>query len=177
MSGEGLRDAASELALRLRGFRPLRAALRLEMGHGVRVDGRVWLPGPGRVRIGDGVRLAGRRSAIELRAHSGGVIILEDGAVLEDGASIEATSCVRIGARAHIGAFCKIIDNHFHNVTGPRAGRPEAVPVEVGADAIVGPRAVLLPGAWMGEGACLGSASVLSFRLPAGAVFPGALRA
>jgi acetyltransferase-like isoleucine patch superfamily enzyme len=86
---------------------------------------------------------------------------------------VEATRSVRIGARARIGAFCKIIDNHFHRAAGDRRERPEPVPVVVGADAIVGPRAVILPGAEMGEGAILGPATVLSFRLPAGTRFPG----
>jgi acetyltransferase-like isoleucine patch superfamily enzyme len=172
-----LRSALTHLALRLRRFGPLPAALRLELGRGVRVEGRVWLPGPGRVRIGNGVRLVATRSPIELRAHEGGEIVLEDGVVIEDGTSIEATSVVRIGAGARIGPFCKIIDNHFHLPVGHRLDRPESVAVTVGPDAIVGPRAVLLPGAEMGAGSMLGATTVLSFRLPAGATFPGAIRA
>jgi maltose O-acetyltransferase len=84
---------------------------------------------------------------------------------------------VHVGARAHIGPLCKIIDNHFHRVTGRRIDRPEGVPVELGPDSIIGPRAVILPGASMGAGAWLGPACVLSFRLPAGAALSGALHA
>jgi maltose O-acetyltransferase len=123
------------------------------------------------------VRLDGRRCPIELHAHEGGAIVIEDDVVVEGGVSIEATVGVRIGARARIGSFCKIIDNHFHRVTGSRTDRPAGIPVEIGADAIVGPRAVILPGASMGAGAWLGPVSVLSFWLPAGAAFPGALHA
>jgi acetyltransferase-like isoleucine patch superfamily enzyme len=164
--------SARRLGLRLRHFEPPHVALRVELGADVHVEGRVWLPGTGRVRIGRGVRLVGLRAAIELRAHEGGEIVVDDGVLIEDGASVEATSCVRIGAGARIGAFCKIIDNHFHHTLGNRSERPPAVPVVIGADAIVGLRAVLLPGAELGDRASLGPAAVLSFRLPAGARFP-----
>jgi len=136
------------------------------------VRGRVWIPGEGRLRIGRGVRLVGRRAAVELRAHEGGEIIIEDGVLIEDGTSVEATRSVRIGAGARIGPFCKIIDNHFHPTVGDRDERPEPVAVSIGEGAIIGPRSVILPGADVGAGAWLGPAQVLSFRLPAGAEFP-----
>jgi acetyltransferase-like isoleucine patch superfamily enzyme len=177
MHASGPRSAAKELALRLRALRPLREGMRVELGCGVQVQGRVWVPGPGVVRLGDRVRLDGRRCAIELRAHPGGEIVIDEDVVIEGGASIEATIGVHVGARAHIGPLCKIIDNHFHRVTGRRIDRPEGVPVELAPDSIIGPRAVILPGASMGAGAWLGPACVLSFRLPAGAAFSGALHA
>ena len=82
--------------------------------------GHVWVPGPGPIRIGRGVRLVGRRAPIELKAHEGGEIVIGDGVLIEDGTSIEATRSVRIGAHARIGPFCKIIDNHFHRTVGDR---------------------------------------------------------
>jgi acetyltransferase-like isoleucine patch superfamily enzyme len=173
-----LRASIRRLAFRVRWFGPLGAALRVDLGRDVRVEGRVWLPGPGRVRIGNDVRLLATRSTIELRAHEGGEIVLEDGVVIEDGTSIEATSTVRIGARTRIGPFCKIMDNHFHSPTADhRLERPKPVPVIVGPDVVLGPRAVLLPGAEVGANALLGPASVLSFKLPAGATFPGPIHA
>jgi acetyltransferase-like isoleucine patch superfamily enzyme len=165
--------AISRLALRMVHFEPLRAAWRIELGPDVVVQGRVWLPGEGRVRVGRGVRFVGLRAAIELRAHEGGEIVVEDDVVIEDGASVEATSRLVIGARTRVGAFCKIMDNHFHRSQGDRFERPPAVPVVIGADATIGPRAVILPGAELGDGASLGPATVLSFHLPAGTVFPG----
>jgi acetyltransferase-like isoleucine patch superfamily enzyme len=152
-------------------FRPWTAAVELGEVH---VEGRIWLPGSGKVRIGDGVRLLARRAAIELRAHSGAEIVIADDVLIEDGTSIEATSSVRIGERARIGAFCKIIDNHFHRPgQGDRFERPTPVPVVIGPDALIGPHAVLLPGAEVGAGAAVGAGAVLSFRLAPGAVFLG----
>jgi acetyltransferase-like isoleucine patch superfamily enzyme len=144
-------------------FRPIMAALRIELEDGVNVEGAVWAPGSGRINIARGVRFRARRAPIELYAHRGAEIWIEEGAVIEAGASIEATRCVRIGEGAHIGAFAKIIDNNFHSTTGDRNERPDAVPVAVG-------RAVLLPGADIGEGARVGANRVVSFPLPAGSV-------
>lgn len=117
------------------------------------------------------MQLMARRAAIELRAHRGAQIVIEDGVIIEDGVSIEATESVSIGTRARIGAFCKIIDNHFHDLVR-RFERPRATPVVVGPDAIVGPRSVVLPGASLGAGAALGPAVVLSWPLPAGHTYP-----
>ena len=157
---------------RLLRFHPWRPKCRLELGD-AHVEGRIWLRGTGRVQIGRGVRLIARGAAIELHAHAGGEIVIEDGVLIEHGTSIEATQSVRIGARSRIGPFCKIIDNHFHQTQDHRLGRPPSVPVVVGPDAIVGAHAVLLPGAELGQGAAVGPAAVLSFRLPAGCIFPG----
>jgi acetyltransferase-like isoleucine patch superfamily enzyme len=173
MLGWSFKVAAGQLAARLFRFRPLPAAWRVEMAGRVDVRGRVWLPGGGRVRIGRDVVLHGRRAPIELHAYEGGEIVLEDGAVVEDGVSIEATRSVRVGARARLATFCKIMDNNFHRTTGDRNERPQPVPVAIGACALVGPRAVLLPGAGLGEGAKLGPSQVLSFRLPPGEELPG----
>jgi acetyltransferase-like isoleucine patch superfamily enzyme len=164
--------SAVRVANRLLRFQPWPATYHLELGD-AHVEGRIWLPGDGRVRIGHGARLIARCAAIELRAYRGAEIVIEDGAVIEDGTSIEATASVRIGARAHIGRFCKIIDNHFHRTTGDRHERPESVPITIGADAVVGAHAVLVPGAEVGEGAWVGPSAVLSRRLPPQAVFPG----
>jgi acetyltransferase-like isoleucine patch superfamily enzyme len=176
MRALSLSATAGRTALRWRHFRPWHAALRLELAD-AHVEGYVWLPGSGRVRIGSGVRLLARQADIELRAHAGAEIIIEDGVLIEDGASIEATESVRIGAGARIGAFCKIIDNQFHATVGNRFSRPTSVPIIVGPAASVGARAVLLPGAELGAGAAVGPGSVVSFRLAPRAAFPGTMRA
>jgi acetyltransferase-like isoleucine patch superfamily enzyme len=151
---------------------PLLGAWRLEQEGDLDVQGRVWVPGPGRIRIGRAVRLVGRRAAIELKAHEGGEIVIGDGVVIEDGTSIEATLSVRIGARARIGPFCKIIDNHFHKTVGDRYVRPEAVAIAIGEDAVVGPRAMILPGGGLGDRAWLGPGQVLALCLAAGDELP-----
>jgi acetyltransferase-like isoleucine patch superfamily enzyme len=130
------------------------------------VEGTVWLTGPGEVVIGNRVRLLARRAPIELRAHAGGLIRLEDDAVIEAGVSIEATRFVRVGRHARIGPFCKVIDNDFHRTTGDRAQRPDPVPVVVGEGAAVGPRAILLPGTVLGARSMIAAGRVVSSRVP-----------
>jgi acetyltransferase-like isoleucine patch superfamily enzyme len=144
--------------------RPLTAVFRIDLGRGVDIQGRVWVPGEGRVHLGRGVQLRGRRAPIELRAHEGAEIRLGDGVTVEAGASIEATQRVEIGARVSIGAFAKIIDNHYHHPVGDRTKRPPSVPIFIGEDAIIGPRAILLPGARVAAGAVVGAGQVLSSR-------------
>jgi acetyltransferase-like isoleucine patch superfamily enzyme len=172
MRASSIAAVASRLATRFLRFQPWLATRHLELGD-AHVEGRIWLPGAGRVRIGHGARLIARRAAIELRAYRGAEIVIEDGVVIEDGTSIEATASVRIGPRARIGPFCKIMDNHFHRTTGDRFQTPDPIPVVIGADAVVGARAVLLPGAEVGAFAAVGPSAVLSIRLPPRAVFPG----
>ena len=145
-------------------LRPLGAAWRVEMGPDVEVEGRLFLPGKGRVHLGRGVRLRGRRAPIELRAHDGAEIWLGEGVTIDAGASIEATERVEVAARTSIGAFSKLIDNHYHRATGNRAERPPPVPIYVGEGATIGPRAILLPGARVRAGGTVGAGEVLSSR-------------
>ena len=158
-----LKKRFSAIRARLR-IRPLSAALRTEMAPEVIIEGRVWIPGEGRVRLGHGVRLRARRAPIELRAHAGAEISLGDAVTVEAGASIEATRRIDIGARASIGSFAKILDNHYHRTVGDRQERPPGVPNSIGEDARVGPRAILLPGARLAAGTVVGAGEVLSRR-------------
>jgi acetyltransferase-like isoleucine patch superfamily enzyme len=142
-----------------------------QAGRGSLVLGRVWIRGKGNVRLGDGVILDGRYQAIELHAlEKEAEIVLGDGVFVDGGVSIEAVVSVRIGARTRIGAFAKIIDNHFHPLLGNRHTRPPSVPVIIGEDADIGPRAILLAGAQVGNGGAVGPAAVITRRMvvPAG---------
>jgi acetyltransferase-like isoleucine patch superfamily enzyme len=141
---------------------------RARVADGVELEGVVWTPGTGHLRIGARVRLLGDQAPIELYAHEAGAIELGEDVVVEAGVSIEATSSVRIGARTRLGAFCKIIDNHFHQAVGDRHARPEPVPIEIGADVVIGPHAILLPGAEIGSGVHVRPRAVVSSRLPCG---------
>jgi acetyltransferase-like isoleucine patch superfamily enzyme len=150
-------------AARLR-IRPLTAALRVELGPDVQIEGRLWIPGTGRIHIGRGVRFRARRAPIELRAHDGGEIWIDDGVVVEAGASIEATERIEIGAGVSIGSFAKIMDNHYHRTVGDRNERPRGIPISIGKDALIGPRAILLPGASLADRAVVAPGEVLSIR-------------
>ncbi len=147
-------------------FRPWGAALRLESGPDLDVRGVVWLRGGGRIHIGRGVRLLAERAPIELHAHTGSVVRLDDDVVVEGGASIEATVSIHIGARATVGSFCKLMDNDFHAAVGDRHARTPGLPILVGEDVVIGPRAILLRGAEVGSRARVAPGAVVSFRVP-----------
>jgi acetyltransferase-like isoleucine patch superfamily enzyme len=148
------------------------AIRRLRLRAAASVDGRpivlgaVLVRGAGRVTVGDGVRFEATVAPIELHAGERAEIVLGRGAVVEAGCSIEALRSVRIGEGARLGAFVKILDNHFHSRAGDRNSRPPSAPVIVEENAVIGPHAVLLPGAHIGRGARIGAGAVVSRRVP-----------
>jgi acetyltransferase-like isoleucine patch superfamily enzyme len=136
------------------------------LGKSVRVHGRVWVHGRGRVIVGDEVVLDARDAPIELHAHRGAVITIGRGALIESGTSLEATARIVVGAGAKLRAFSKVMDNNFHPLD--RENRlPPSRPVSIGAMATLGPRAILLPGAWVGPGATVPPGTVVSRRFGA----------
>jgi acetyltransferase-like isoleucine patch superfamily enzyme len=155
-------------------LRPLGSVRRIEIDPEAIVEGIVWLPGSGKVTISRGARLLGGRAPIELRADAGGSLFIGEDVTVESGVSIEATKSVHIGTGARIGAFAKILDNNFHSVQGDRSARPEASPVAIGVGAVVGPRAIVLPGSVIGARSRVGPGRVVSFHIPAGSVLGGA---
>ena len=134
-------------------------------GEGVKVQGPVSCSGKGVVRLGAGVELRATTAPIHLLAQEGAEIVLGDGVVVEAGCSIEAVQSVRVGDRARLEAFSKVLDNHFHQL-GDHLSRPPSRPVVVEEDAVIGPRAILLPGAHVGRGARVGPATIISRRTP-----------
>jgi acetyltransferase-like isoleucine patch superfamily enzyme len=136
------------------------------VGQSTTVRGSVWVRGEGKVHVGERVVLDARAAPIELHAHKGAEIHLGPGVEIEGGASLEALTRITIGAGAKLGAYSKIMDNHFHSlVEEERHGRrPGSRPVSVGEWAEVGARAILLPGAWVGSGAVVPPGAVVSRR-------------
>ncbi len=144
-----------------------------EVGPGTLAHGRLYIRGGGRIRLGARVVLDGRRTPIELHVGAGAELVIDDDVHIEGGTSIEALQRVHIGARSHVGGFCKILDNHFHQVNGNRLERPSSVPVEVDEEVVLGARSILLPGAHVGAGTVVHSGTVVSRRFPPGVELSG----
>jgi amino acid adenylation domain-containing protein len=161
-----LRDASVSLA----------SAIKLRrcaaVGSGSRVIGRVWIHGEGRVVLGERVLLDGTHAPIELHPSAGAEIVIGDDVVVEGGASIEATRAVRIGARTHVGAFCKIMDTHFHELAGGYEALPPQ-PLVVEEDVNLGAHAILTAGARVGKGTIVEARTVLGRSIGAGLVATG----
>jgi acetyltransferase-like isoleucine patch superfamily enzyme len=145
----------------------------IEVAAGARLLGQIRFTGPGLVRIGAGSRLDGRLAGIDLRAGPGAELLLGEGVVVEEGVSIEALQSVEVGARCRLGAFSKILDNNLHLVEGDREAAPDSYPVRLEEDVTLGPRAIILPGAYLGRGTRVRPGAVFSHRSPAGAEVVG----
>jgi acetyltransferase-like isoleucine patch superfamily enzyme len=143
------------------------------VGAGSRALGHIWIHGEGQVEIGANVVLDGRVAPIELRTAKGGRLIIGDGVRIDGGSSLEAEGRIELRARVHVQGYAKIIDNHFHNITGNRHDRPPPGEVVLEEDAIICTGAILLPGAWVGQGARVGARAVLSKRIPPGVTVSG----
>jgi acetyltransferase-like isoleucine patch superfamily enzyme len=125
--------------------------------------GRVWIHGEGEVFVDEDVILDARWAPIELHAAKGARITIGRGARIDAGASLEALTSITVGAGATLGAFCKIMDNHFHQIDRDHR-LPPSRPVSIGAGAVVGERAILLPGASVANGATVPPGAVVTRR-------------
>ena len=130
------------------------------------VHGTVWIHGDGEVSVGEDVVLDGRWAPIELHATKDASIVIGRGVRIASGASLEAVARITIGAGATLGAFSKVMDNHFHQIHRDHR-LPPSRPVTVGAGATIGERAILLPGAAVGPGAVVPAGAVVSRRIGA----------
>lgn len=131
------------------------------LGRDVRLHGRVWIHGGGKVEIRDRAWIDATDLPVELHAEPDGEIIIGEGAEIGGGASIEATTRVLIGDGARLGRLCKVLDNNFHETSGDWNQRPPSQPVEIGAGSIIGDRAILLPGAYVKPGATVAPGAVV----------------
>jgi acetyltransferase-like isoleucine patch superfamily enzyme len=143
------------------------------VGTGVHVTGRVWIHGKGRITIGDRVSLDGSTTPIELHADVGAEIMIGDDVSIEGGSSIEATHAVVIGARTHVGMYCKIMDSHYHSLSD-RYQRPPSRALIVEEDVRLGPHVILTSGAHIGRGTVVGARTVVGRAINGGVVLRGA---
>lgn len=153
-------------------FERLTSRLKLlrctRVGSGVRVYGRVWAHGGGTIEVGPNVVLDAREAPIELRAAPNGVLSLGEGTTIMGGASLEAEGRVTIGARVRVGSFTKVLDTHFHSLTGDRTARPPPGAVVIEDDVVIETHAIVLPGAHLEAGSSVAARAVIGKRVPKG---------
>jgi len=137
------------------------------------VLGRVWIHGGGRIALGDGVVLDGHTAPIELHVQRGAVLSIGDGTRIEGGTSIEAQVMISIGPGCRLGAYTKLIDNHFHPVHGDRRKRPPSTPLVLEEQVTLESRVIVLPGAYLNRGAVVRAGSVVSRSVAAGTTVGG----
>ncbi len=139
-----------------------------KVGKRVKVLGRVWVHGDGEVELGDDVVLDARAAPIEIRTAKGGKLTLGDGVRVEGGASLESEGRLVIGRGVTVRPFAKIIDNHFHPLTGDRNQRAPPGEVVLEDGVVIEAGAIVLPGAHVGAGSLVAPRAVVSKRVPPG---------
>ena len=142
------------------------------VGSDLRAQGRLWVHGGGEIEVGDRVFLDARSAPIELHVRSGGKLEIGDDVYIGGGTSIEVRQAIVIGDRVRIGPFCKLLDNHQHRI-GDRLDRPPSQAVVVEAEAELGARVILLPGARVGRRTLVQSRSVITRRVPPDVIMAG----
>ena len=132
-----------------------------------RANGRPRIANRGAITVGDDVVINSSLAPVELETGSAGRIELGDDVFLNFGTRICADRRVRIGRNVAIGPYSTISDRPLAGT-----GAPEGT-IEIGPDAWLGARVVVLAGAVIGAGATVTAGSVVAGRIPPGAVAGG----
>jgi acetyltransferase-like isoleucine patch superfamily enzyme len=170
------RLALRELAALTRGhlcrLRCRVTGVRFQAGRNLRIEGRLDVRGPGRVILGNDVRIA---MTVTPWTHAPeAVIVIGDNSYV-NGASFGCRREIRIGANAILGR-CFIMDTDFHSVRADR--HSEDAPVRDAAVLLdeniwVGAQAGILPGTRIGKNSVVGFGAVCSGSYPSDVVIAG----
>jgi acetyltransferase-like isoleucine patch superfamily enzyme len=142
------------------------------VGKRAQVRGTPYVSNRGSIVIGDDFRFGSSPSQSHLITTPGALIDIGDRVVISFGAAISAQREVRIGDDTEIGPFAVIMDADFHRADD-RSQQGEMGPIRVGKGVQIGARVTILRGSEIGDGARIASGSMVSGKVPAGAVYGG----
>ncbi len=146
--------------------------IRFSAGRGFRVQGRLIVRGPGRVRFGDDVRVG---MTVTPWTHTADALIDVGHETFLNGTRFGCARSISIGRRC-ILADVSILDTNFHSTRADR--HDPAAPVKVAAVALddnvwVASGAGLLPGTRIGRNSVVGFGAVVSGDFPADVIIAG----
>jgi acetyltransferase-like isoleucine patch superfamily enzyme len=155
-------------------LRARRSGGRLRIGRGLRAGVRLDVRGPGRVEIGDDVRLepvpGDRLSFVTIYTHAPDAVVrIGDRASLY-AARISCRFAVEVGSDV-LMEDAAITDTDFHSI-GPLRGEPEGESLErcrvvIGNCVALGARSIVTKGVHIGDGSVIAPGAVVTRHLPA----------
>ena len=136
---------------------------KADLGARVRVSGRPRVVVGGTMRIGDGVQLYSTLARSEFVADVGATLEVGRKTLINFGTSVVALERVSIGADCHIGPYCLILDNAFHELAPDRRlERPASHPITIEDNVWLGARVIVMPGVTIGRDSVVGAGSVVT---------------
>lgn len=145
---------------------------RIRIPRSVRLRGRAWIGGGGRITLGERVRINGDTVRVELVAWPRGHLSIGEGTCINYGTTISAHQSVYIGRDSMIGQYAIINDNDYHDLEH-RYQTPPSQPVVLEDRVWLGARVIVLPGVRIGHDSVISAGSVVTRDIPAGCIAAG----
>ncbi len=133
------------------------------VGARARALGRPLVANPGNVEIGDDVLIDSRAGAVHLVSVGRGRLVIGHGVRIGPATRIAASRYVEIGDRTRVGARCVVSD-------AEGAARGDEPEIWIGDGVTLGDDVRVLSGTVIGAGVVVASGSVVSGRIPSGAL-------
>lgn len=125
----------------------------------LKVKGRIFIEGNGKVELGKGVLLDGRfDNPVILKVSDGGRIVLSDSTFINCGSYLSAgDGKIDVGEESGVGPFNIILGSNHDKIADsePKKG------VDIGSNVLVYSNCKILPGTKIGEDCVIGAGSVL----------------
>jgi acetyltransferase-like isoleucine patch superfamily enzyme len=150
----------------------LRMRGRAKVPLSVRLRGKVYIWGGGKVIFGQGITLIGIIVPIEFACHRNARIVIGDRTFINYGTSISAHELVSVGRECLFGHYTLILDNNQHDIK-QHGVVPASSPVVIEDYVWIGSRVVILPGVRIGHHAVIGAGSVVTKDIPPRSVAVG----
>ncbi len=171
--GFDARRAYRALKYRARGYifrlRCFLRRRRVKVGSGLVLAGKLVVRGPGRVVIGERVRVG--MQVTPFTNSPAAVIRIGDGTFL-NGTRISCESLVEIG-RDCILADCRILDSDFHGTDPENRHEHRTAPVVIEDNVWIAINAVILKGVRIGAGSTITPNSVVAEDVPPRVIYGG----
>lgn len=148
----------------------LRYFHKASFGKNFKVDGTLRIVGPGKVNIGNSVRIG---MNVDLYTHEKDAKIIIHSNSFLNGTRISAAKEIIIHHNC-ILAECQIIDTNFHNIdpyNRHEPNEPQSIHIQPNVWITIG--VIILPGAQIGKNTTVGCNSVVTGKLKANSLYGG----